>query len=212
MRHHHDVEGMITLCHEHHAKAGAGAFTVNQLRELKRVGAANTQRVAGHFDWLRHDLLVVSGGFTYHETLKLLEIRSRPVIWLTRNSDRLLRLNLDIPWGREDRLQMRDNFWFQVGDAEQVICPTGGRSLTVKYPDGNQVCLEFRQVEHIQDWRVRYPKAGMNESTVNFPVTVVDVALRVNRLGIDSDRGRALISVVFISNGVSRPIVELVLL
>jgi hypothetical protein len=52
----------------------------------------------------------------------------------------------------------------------------------------------------------------MNESTVNFPVTVVDVALRVNRLGIDSDRGRALISVVFISNGVSRPIVELVLL
>jgi hypothetical protein len=29
----------------------------------------------------------------------------------------------------------------------------------------------------------------MNESTVNFPVTVVDVALRVNRLGIDFSSG-----------------------
>jgi hypothetical protein len=186
VRHHHDVEGMIALCHEHHAKAGAGAFTLDQLRELKQKGAANTESVSGRFDWLRNELLVVTGSVTYHETLTVLKIGKHPVVWLTRDSDRLLRLNLDVPGehGRK-RLQMRDNFWFRLGGAEQVICPTGGKSLVVNYPAGDRVAVEFREVKDIHDWNKRYPRSGMDQDTVNFPVTVVDVALRIKRLTID---------------------------
>src|SRR5215211_7582447 len=34
-RQHHDVVGMVALCREHHDKADVGAFTRQQLRQLK---------------------------------------------------------------------------------------------------------------------------------------------------------------------------------
>jgi hypothetical protein len=45
---------MVALCREHHDKADAGAFTREQLRQLKTKRA----RVTGRFDWMRQDLLL----------------------------------------------------------------------------------------------------------------------------------------------------------
>jgi hypothetical protein len=46
---------MVALCREHHDKADAGAFTRDQLRQLKTKRA---HRVTGRFDWMRQDLLL----------------------------------------------------------------------------------------------------------------------------------------------------------
>ena len=35
-RHHHDPDGMIALCLQHHEQADAGTFTVEQLRDLRQ--------------------------------------------------------------------------------------------------------------------------------------------------------------------------------
>lgn len=54
---------MIALCSEHHLKADAGAFTVDQLCEFKLKGAVNREELRGRFDWLRNKLLVVVGSW-----------------------------------------------------------------------------------------------------------------------------------------------------
>jgi hypothetical protein len=64
-RQHHEPEGMIALCGEHHPKADAGAFTRRQLRQYKVDAAEHAPEVKGRFDWLRHDMVVASGGLFY---------------------------------------------------------------------------------------------------------------------------------------------------
>ncbi|MEP7217736.1 MAG: hypothetical protein ABI876_02405 [Bacteroidota bacterium] len=58
IREHHDPEGMIALCAEHHKKADAGAFTDDQLRQFKQRGVDPAIEIKGRFDWLRNRLLV----------------------------------------------------------------------------------------------------------------------------------------------------------
>ena len=53
---HHNPDGMIALCLDHHKRPDAGAFTIDQLRELKKSeNKFNPQR---EFDWMRNSLLL----------------------------------------------------------------------------------------------------------------------------------------------------------
>src|SRR5687767_11098961 len=80
VREHHEIGGMIALCGEHHAKAHAGAFTVDQLRSFKALDANTVRTIEGRFDWMRNDLLIVVGGNFYHETPVAVQIRGTPVV------------------------------------------------------------------------------------------------------------------------------------
>src|SRR4051794_9583178 len=61
---HHDPQGMIALCKDHHGQADEGAFTVPQLRQLKRTGAekAGSLPVKEVFNWRRNRILAIVGG------------------------------------------------------------------------------------------------------------------------------------------------------
>jgi hypothetical protein len=52
-REHNEPSGMIALCQEHHDKADAGAFTLEQLRDMKRQGRERSETLKGRFDWVR---------------------------------------------------------------------------------------------------------------------------------------------------------------
>src|SRR5260221_10290048 len=82
---HHNAEGMIALCEEHHNKADAKAFTVDQLRQFKRDAPATAKDVEGRFDWLRHRVLAVVGGNFYYENSVIFKYQNRPVIWFKRD-------------------------------------------------------------------------------------------------------------------------------
>ncbi|MFC2013399.1 hypothetical protein ACFLU8_00695 [Chloroflexota bacterium] len=56
---HHNPDGMIALCADHHAKAGA--YTEKQLRDFKRKAVEQSQEVRGLFEWMRRDILVAVG-------------------------------------------------------------------------------------------------------------------------------------------------------
>jgi hypothetical protein len=93
-RAHHDPAGMIALCAEHHAKADAGAYTAEQLQEFKRGAAENAGDVRGRFEWMRRDVLWVVGGNFYYETPTILACRGDPVVWINRDDEGYLLLNL----------------------------------------------------------------------------------------------------------------------
>lgn len=173
VEHHHRPEGMVALCREHHDKAGAGAFTTEQLRLLKRVGAENTRRVAGTFDILRQDLAFKVGSNWFVETPRMVVYRDHPLIWFSRDAENVMRLSLRVPGPRGPRLQMDENYWSNLADASLVECPPKGTDLLVEYPDGDRVSIRFSPSD--EETRV---VAGDRS-------TRVAIELRLQFLGLD---------------------------
>jgi len=95
---HHSVECMVALCLDHHKKADAGAFTRDQIRQMKKApylgGIARFPD--GRFDWNREALLVVAGGNYYLGSSSILEVDDQKVVWLSKNDQGHDQLNLDI--------------------------------------------------------------------------------------------------------------------
>jgi hypothetical protein len=71
---------MIALCLDHASQADAGAFTDDQLRQMKRRGREASMAIQGRFEWMRRDLLAVVGGNFYYKTPVILEIGPRPCV------------------------------------------------------------------------------------------------------------------------------------
>jgi hypothetical protein len=187
VRHHHDPNGMIALCGEHHSKAGGGAFTLDQLRELKRHPGQGS--VEGRFDWMRQRLLGVVGGCLYLETPILVEYRGQPAISFDRNEDGLVLVNVRMPTSGDpaERALMEQNFWIARGDPEDLQCPPHGRLLQVQYQGGDLLRVEFFEVPTWEALISRYPHVGQHEASLRteLPLTAVDVRMRVPALAID---------------------------
>jgi hypothetical protein len=112
IEHHHRPEGMIALCREHADKADHGAYTNDQLRDLKQSGPLRLSKVAGKFDWMRHDLLAVVGGVFYWRVPTIIQIGTRKAVWFERDEDGYQLLNFNMPsLAARSRAQIRNNFW-----------------------------------------------------------------------------------------------------
>jgi hypothetical protein len=128
---HHEPGGMIALCLEHHKRADAGAFTAEQLREMKSRGdSAGTTPIRGAFDWRRKQLIVRAGGITGIGCPVLLRFGTTNAIWLSTDDQGNELLNLDL-WAADGTLvfSMRDNDWVVIPDLDDIDCPPAGKSL-----------------------------------------------------------------------------------
>ena len=178
VEHHHRIEGMIALCREHADKADHGAYTDDQLRELKREGRARAGRVRGRFEWMRRDLLARVGGNFYYETPVIFQVANIPCVWLDRDDDGYLLLNFRMPTlTGEPRASIEQNFWSVPPGVEEIICPPSGRLVEVRYGNGDLFRAEFFSTDSADALAARYPHAGVHEwrSSLNFPLTVVEV-------------------------------------
>ena len=187
-REHHDPEGMIALCAEHHAKADAGAFSVEQLRALK--ASAASRPVGGRFDWMREQLLAVVGGNFYLEVRVPVMIKDIPVVMFTRDDAGHLLLNLNMLSRLPDpRIQIVENFWVSRGAADDIESPPHGRLLAARYANGDRLRVEFIPDQTTEALCRRYPDAGFDER--NFPVelptpvTVVEIEMTIADTGIE---------------------------
>ncbi len=178
-QHHHNPEGMIALCSQHHPKADAGNYTKEQLHRYKQEGKSRIAITKARFEWMRQELLVATGsGFAY-QCSPILSIRNKPVIWTNRDDEGYLLLNLDIPTESDaPQIQMRDNFWTITGTPEDVISPPSGKELTVRQKNGDYLILEFRKIESPTQFQTRYHEEPWEGAGLRFPITVVEIALR----------------------------------
>jgi hypothetical protein len=130
----HNPDGMVALCLQHHKEADGGAFTNQQLRDLKtngymlRIGGAP----GGRFNWRREQLILDAGGGFFARCPVFLEMAGRPMVWLTADDQGNQLLNLDM-WDRSGNLMfsMRDNDWI-VLEADDVEAPPNAKSLIVR--------------------------------------------------------------------------------
>jgi hypothetical protein len=169
---------MIALCRAHADQADNGAFTDDQLRELKATGKARAQEVRGRFNWMRQDLLAVVGGNFYYEQPIILEIGNTKCIWFDRDDDGYLLLNFKMP-ARAGRpgAEIEENFWIVSPAVDEVVCPPSGRLVEVSYRNGEKFRAEFFSIASPDELRRRYPDAGTLSWTagIEFPVTVVEL-------------------------------------
>jgi hypothetical protein len=162
-RHHHDPIGMVALCRDHHPEADAGAFTVHELREFKRVGRDRNQALGARFNWMREELLAVVGGNFYVETHIAVRVQNLPVVWFNRERSGRLLVNLQmLTMSGKPRLLMLDNFWLTEGsDEREIVCPPSGRLVSAKYPNGDRLKIEFREFASVEEFDRRYPPAQL---------------------------------------------------
>jgi hypothetical protein len=113
---------------------------------------------------------------------------------------------------KEPRLVIENSDWLTMGTAETDIdCPASGKRVAARYPNGDSVRVEFLEVESAGDFGRRYlrqplptraaagsppgweppgsvtapPSAKLTQIGAVFPLTVVEVEMRVPGLHID---------------------------
>lgn len=179
---HHRPEGMIAMCARHHGQADA--FTVEQLRQIKREAQQQGPKSVGErFLWLRRDLIAVVGGNFYIGAETVLSVHGKRIIWFNRDTQGHMLLNVTmLSTSRDERLWIEDNDWMLLGKPTDCEVPPGGRSLAVKYPNGDRLVVEFFTVENAVEVAKRYddPLAAiMLPAAVRFPATFCEVQLLV---------------------------------
>jgi hypothetical protein len=174
---HHDPARMIALCATHHAKAAA--WTVDQVRAMK-ANASRRSDVAGRFEWMRRDVLAVIGGNFYYETPQMVVFRGQPLIWFERDSEGRLLLNLNmLSASEEPRTSLVNNDWIIRGSPEDVESPPNGSRLRVKYANGDDVSVRFREWIDAEALGSVFPRPLVLGDDLKFPLVTAEVALQV---------------------------------
>lgn len=183
---HHRSEGMIALCTAHHKKADGGAFTAEQLREFKK-NRVRAEAVRGQFDWLRNDLLAYVGGNFFYETLRILTIDGRDVVWFNRDEDGYLRLNIRmLSVIASERAIIEDNAWENIGSPIDLQSPPQGKELKIEYENGDYLYVKFFVLSSAEEAFRKYQvHALLDEQGVRYPITTVEVNYKIGGTGIE---------------------------
>lgn len=180
---HNDPEGMIALCAQHHKKADGGAYTVEQLHNLKK-DKFNATVVKGNLDWLRRDLLAVVGGNFYFETPKIITVDGVDLVSLLRDEDGYLRLSVNmLSCLAEERIIIKDNYWENVGFPVDLRSPPQGKELEARYHNGDYLYLRFIELESFEKAQKRYSTNIFED--LSFPVTAVEVSMTIAGTSIE---------------------------
>jgi len=113
---------------------------------------------------------------------------------------------------KEPRLLIENNDWLTMGTSETDIdCPPSGKRVAARYPNGDSVRVEFLEIDSADDFDRRYPRpriparvasgrppdwppldadtpppsAKLAQIGAAFPLTLVEVEMRVPGLQID---------------------------
>jgi hypothetical protein len=182
-RQHHDIDGMIALCLEHHAHADAGAFTREELHAIKLAGGRDNPAPTGTLSWMRKDLIAFIGGNFYVDVAVAVQVGRHPIVWFNRDDQNRVLVNLHLPsMSGKGRLRMVDNFWIETGDPEDLECPPSGTTIKARYANGDRVSVRFREIESKEAFGARYPddkivSAALAEA--GSPMNLMDIALNV---------------------------------
>ena len=112
---------------------------------------------------MRDKLLAVVGGNFYYETPIVLRVQHVPVVWFNRDPSGRLLVNLQmLSTSGQPRIVMIDNFWLSTGtDESEIVCPPSGRLVSAKYPNGDQLKVEFCELASVEELDRHYAPAGL---------------------------------------------------
>lgn len=178
---HHNVEGMIALCATHHAKADA--WTIEQCRELKK--NPSTTQVNGRFEWMRRKIVAIIGGNYYYETPHMVVVEERPLVWFERDDRGYLLLSFRmLTTSGEPRTELLANDWNILGNPSDVESPPNGSRLRVKYDNGDEVKVLFKEWRSPSDLRQVHPRILSLGDELEFPLVTAELHMSIGGTGL----------------------------
>jgi hypothetical protein len=144
-KHHHNPDGMIALCLEHHAQADGGAWTKEQLRHMKEFPYIPSE-VRGGFNWQRQDVALIVGGEVFKNPKVILRIYGENVLWMEKSVDGDYRLNMIVRDVHGNLVvKIVNNDWLVYNrKVIDINSPPSGKMLTVISRDlGNWLSVRF---------------------------------------------------------------------
>jgi hypothetical protein len=84
----------------------------------------------------------------------------------------------------EPRLEIEENFWLVRGEPEELDCPPSGRILRCRYGNGDGLRVEFFDLDAAA-MESRYPGVKPERWDLSFPVTAVEVSMKIAGTEID---------------------------
>lgn len=198
VREHNEPAGMIALCRKHHDDAEGGAFTNDQMRELKAGGAARNQRISGRFEWRRRQLLIHTGRVLTFEAQVPLAFNGIPVVSLTRDERNHLRLSINmLTTSVLPRLRMFENDWVSVGNPIDLEAPPFAKTVRARYPNGDHISVEFSviddadalaaalpQMAKAKQWALDLSKDNGIDQPLAFPAVLANIELDLPDAGL----------------------------
>lgn len=146
---------------------------------------ADRAEVQGRFEWMRDDILAVVGGNFFYETPNMVVYGNEPMVWFERDDDRRLLLNLRMLTASGlPRTRLQNNDWFIRGDPSEVDSPPNGSRLLVRYENGDEFRVRFREWGSAAALEPIYPRALALGSALNFPLVTAELSIEVGGTGI----------------------------
>jgi hypothetical protein len=212
VREHNEPAGMVALCRKHHDDAEGGAFTTEQLRAMKIEGASRNERIKGQFLWRRQQLLIHCGAALTFEAPIALAFNGIPVVSLTRDETNNLSLSVNmVTTSILPRLRLFENDWVSTGNPTDLEAPPYGRKLRARYPNGDEIRIEFKTVHDpdelatavpgvagVRDWAADLARDSPDSQQLTFPVALADIALELPDVGLSVS-----------SSGISTPMFQM---
>jgi hypothetical protein len=128
------------------------------------------------------------GSGLYHETPILVQYRSTPVVWFTRDEfgHALLNIRMLTTAGQE-RMYVQDNDFIVRGAPTDFESPPSGHKLRVRYENGDYLRVEFREFRSLETAINRFshiPPANIKGLVGVWPMTFALVTMKVAGTGI----------------------------
>jgi hypothetical protein len=185
-RPHHNVEGMIALCPIHHRAADGKTYTSDFLKYLKANARAAVRAVRGDLEWRRRRLLTVAGSNVTYETPVVIECRGERIVWLTRDEDGYLLLNVAPAEGELGRrFGIEQNLWTLEAFPDDVQCSLQRRHISAQYANGDRFAVLYREIMTLEEACAAFEEARPYTWGIEFPVIAVEVTMRVAGSPVD---------------------------
>lgn len=184
--HHFGADEKVALCLAHAAQAADQAVAPDRLRALVR---ASECPIGPHRPaWRQRPVLARVAGNFYYEVPVLLRLGWVTCIGYSRNEHDDLLLDLRMPTASgQPRAGMAASFWEVPPQDAEVTCPRSGRLIDVAYPNGDRLQAQLSDVPSAAALQMRFGNVARWSYRVQFPVTLVEIALNV--AGTDIELG-----------------------
>jgi hypothetical protein len=205
IKEHHDPTGMIALCRDHHDKADAGLYTIDQLRELKNNAKSNNQIIQSKFEWLRREIITMIGSNIYSNTPVIFEYNNEPIIWYNRSKEgyMLLNIRMDRIFGKSG-LIIEDNYWVSYGKIDDLECPPNGKALKVTFQKINKFKIIFHEIISNEDFHNKISSQFIiNEESYPIVFLEIDLELKTENIifnKLETNLGGAIIKNIIVNS------------
>lgn len=147
VKNHHNPDGMIALCLHHHKAADNGAYTDQQLKNLKtNPYLTNQDLLIGEISWKRHHILFDIGGNYFLGASEIYLRGKEKLIWVDFDQDGHIMINFDLKSSDGNLVfSMRNNDWIISTSLNDIESPPAMKKIKLEdKKKGIKLDIEFK--------------------------------------------------------------------